>query len=92
MKAIKIIIGIFLVMPILSCGKAKESELTVKMASENAFLIPNKAQSCTNRMAVDLDTGGETKVESDIGSSYFTYPGATISWVNTENSAFVVAM
>jgi hypothetical protein len=91
MKMAKITFYIFLSLSVLTCSKAEKSDLTLDMVNESSYLIPTDGQSCLNKMAVDLDPA-ETEMTYDVSSRYFSYNGATLSWANTENTAYIVGM
>jgi hypothetical protein len=91
MKMMKAIVGIFLGLSILSCSKGEDSELKVAIVGKTAYLIDAPGQSCTNVRDVDLNPSDVTPT-ADVSSLYFSYNGATVSWINTENTAYIVAM
>jgi hypothetical protein len=91
MKMMKVIFGIFLGLSILSCSKSEDTELKIAIVGKNAFLIDAPGQSCTNVRDVDLNPSDVTPT-ADVASLYFSYSGATISWTNVENTAYIVAM
>jgi hypothetical protein len=91
MKMMKVLFGIFLGLSILSCSKGEDSELKVAIVGKTAYLIDAPGQSCTNVRDVDLNPS-DVAPSADVSSLYFSYNGATLSWINTENTAYVVAM
>lgn len=76
---------------VLTCSKAEKSDLTLNMINESTYLISASGQSCLNKMAVDLDPS-ENEMTYDVSGQYFSYNGATLSWANTQNTAYVVAI
>ncbi|HEY8272896.1 MAG TPA: hypothetical protein VIG33_18525 [Pseudobdellovibrionaceae bacterium] len=89
MKITKVFIYIGLGLSLLSCGKAKESELIVEITGNNAYLINASAQSCSNKVAVALSPATASPA-SDISPHYYTYQGATLSWKNTTDTAYII--
>ncbi|WP_413288688.1 hypothetical protein [Bdellovibrio sp. HCB337] len=90
MKMMKIVFSIFLGLAILSCSKKDDSQLSVSVVGETSYIIPAPAQSCVNKRAVDLDS--TTAATSDISERSFKYNTPTLSWENTANTAYIVAL
>lgn len=91
MKTAKIAFSIFLGLSVLSCGKAKKGQLSASLTGKNSYLIESSTQSCVNKMLVDKDPAN-TSVTQDISSLYYTYSGLTLSWANTESTAYIFSL
>lgn len=91
MKASKILFMMVLGGSLLSCGKAKKSDIEIDIVGSNHYLINAAAQSCTNKMAVAISPGSATPTQ-DISAHYFTMEAANISWKNTSDTAHIIQM
>lgn len=74
----------------LSCSKSEDGDLTLTMTGSTSYLIPADAQSCTNVVAIAKNAATERATE--VTSLYFNYQGASLSWKNLTDTAYIVSM
>ncbi|MGZ3805867.1 MAG: hypothetical protein ACXVB4_16750 [Pseudobdellovibrionaceae bacterium] len=91
MKIINLFIGTFLAVSIFGCGAGKESDLGIQVVGNTAYLINATAQSCANKVEVALSPSTAAPTSS-VSAYYYSYQGATLSWKNTTDTAYIVEM
>ncbi len=91
MKGLQILLSGFFMLTPLSCGKKKDSDLGIQMSGSNTYLIDAKSQSCTNRVAAFTNPISVSPA-SDVPALYYTLQGATLTWKNATDVAYIIKM
>lgn len=88
-NVVKYFLGIALIgSALLSCSKGQESELSIDVSSsKEAYVFPRATQSCTNRVALLLNS--EAQPTKDISKFWFALPLPTLSWSNTTDTFYM---